>query len=84
MKIEGSIRSNLLSAIVSSRRLRGQRVHSDTVAYWQAILAQGRRADAGPFRSDVSDLLDELALELTHFIQKSGDTSHKSVTAPQP
>lgn len=84
MKIEGSIRSNLLSAIVSSRRLRGQRVHSDTVAYWQAILAHGRSADVGPFRTDVSDLLDELALELTQFNAKSNGASHGNAKARQP
>lgn len=69
MKIEGTIQANLLSAIVSSRRLRGQRVHKDTIAYWHAILERGRRAGVGPFKNDVSHLVDELALELAQFDQ---------------
>ena len=69
MKIEGSIQANMLSAIVSSRRLRGQRVHKDTLAYWHAILEQGRRAGLGPFKDDVSHLVDELAFELAQFDQ---------------
>jgi len=71
MKIEGTIQANLLSAIVSSRRLRGQPVHKDTIAYWHAILEQGRRAGVGPFKNDVSHLVDELAVELAQFKEGS-------------
>jgi hypothetical protein len=64
MKIEGSIRSNLISAITSARRLRGQRVHRDTIAYWHAILDHGRRAVAGPLGEPVAELVAQLEDEL--------------------
>jgi hypothetical protein len=44
MKIEGNIRSNLISAISAVRRWRGRPVHRDTVNYWHGVLEQGRRA----------------------------------------
>jgi len=62
MKIEGSIRSNLISAITSARRWRGRAVHKDTRAYWQGILEHGRRA--GPLGEPVAELVAELENEL--------------------
>jgi hypothetical protein len=41
MKIEGSIRSNLISAITSVRRWEGRVVHKDTLTYWNAVLDHG-------------------------------------------
>ena len=86
MKIEGTINANLLSAIVSSRRLRGQRVHRDTIAYWHAVLEQGRRAGVGPFKNDVPHLVDELALEMAHFDggSLSGPCSKTAGPSPKP
>ena len=86
MKIDGTINANLLSAIVSSRRLRGQRVHKDTTAYWHAVLEQGRRAGAGPFKNDVSHLVDELALEMAHFDggSRSRPCSKPAGSSPKP
>jgi hypothetical protein len=60
MRIEGSIRSNLISAITSVRRWRGRPVHKDTVAHWQAVLDHGRRSLGEP----VADLIAELEGEL--------------------
>lgn len=65
MKLEGSIRSNLMSAIASAKRWRGQRVHKDTIAYWQAILDHGRRTSAEPLGAPLGDLVTELKTELT-------------------
>ena len=76
MKIEGSIQANLMSAIVSSRRLFGQRVHRDTIAYWHSILEQGRRNTAPPFGDDVASLVNELELQLAQFSDASRDPSH--------
>lgn len=64
MKIEGSIRSNLLSAISSARRWRGQPVHKDTVNHWRGVLEHGRRVSTGPLSEPVAELVVELENEL--------------------
>jgi hypothetical protein len=64
MKFEGTIRANMLSAITSARRWRGRPVHRDTIAYWHAILDQGRRSNAGPLGTSLGELVAELEGEL--------------------
>jgi hypothetical protein len=64
MKIEGSIRSNLISAITSVRRWQGRPVHKDTLTYWHAVLDHGRRVETGPLGEPVADLVAELEIEL--------------------
>ena len=64
MRIDGSVRSNLLSAVSSAKRWRGRPVHKDTIAHWQSVLEHGRRAGAGPFPEAVGELVAELELEL--------------------
>jgi hypothetical protein len=64
MKIEGSIRSNLISAITSVRRWEGRPVHKDTLTYWHAVLEHGRRIETGPLGEPVADLVAELEIEL--------------------
>lgn len=64
MKIEGSIRSNLISAITSARQWRGRPVHKDTIQYWHAVLDHGRRSNAGPLGEPVTELVAELESEL--------------------
>jgi hypothetical protein len=64
MKIEGSIRANLMSAIASARRWRGRRVHKDTIGHWNGVLEHGRRAGSGPLGEPVAVLVAELAQEL--------------------
>lgn len=64
MKIEGSIRSNLISAISSARRWRGRAVHRDTITHWRGVLEHGRRIQAGPLSEPVAELLAELESEL--------------------
>ena len=66
MKIEGSARSNLISAITSVRRWRGRRVHGDTLAYWHAVLDQGRRSTGEPVADLVAELEGELARSGRH------------------
>lgn len=64
MKIQGSVRSNLISAITSARRWRGQPVHPETFAYWRAVLDCGRHSCAAPFGESVDELVAELENEL--------------------
>lgn len=64
MRIDGSVRSNLLSAISSARRWRGRAVHKDTIGHWETVLEHGRRAGGGPFPKAVGELVAELELEL--------------------
>ena len=64
MKIEGSIRSNLISAISSARRWRGRPVHQDTISHWRGVLEHGRRVAAGPVGEPVAELIAELESEL--------------------
>jgi hypothetical protein len=67
MKIEGSIRSNLISAITSVRRWEGRPVHKDTLTYWHAVLDHGRRSIGEP----VGELVAELEIQL------AGATKHR-------
>lgn len=61
MKIEGSVRSNLISAITSVRRWEGRPVHRDTLTYWHALLDHGRRSIGEPVGELVAELETELA-----------------------
>ena len=61
MKIEGTVRSNLISAITSVRRWHGRPVHKDTLTYWHAVLDHGRRALGEPVGELVTELEGELA-----------------------
>lgn len=65
MKIEGSIRSNLLAAIGSARRWRGKQVHSDTLRHWQLLLEHAGRMAAQPYGEAVGDLVVQLEGELS-------------------
>ena len=73
MKIEGSIRSNLISAISSARRWRGEKVHKDTIQYWHGVLEEGRRS-RGPLGEPVADLVAELESELAQ--EKAARPAH--------
>ena len=64
MRIEGSLRSNLLAAISSVRRLRGSPVHTDTKEYWVRLAEYGRRNSTQPACEPVSELVAELESEL--------------------
>jgi hypothetical protein len=64
MKIEGSIRSNLISAISSARRWRGRPVHKDTISHWRGVLEHGRSVAAGPISEPVTELIAQLENEL--------------------
>jgi hypothetical protein len=73
MKIEGSIRSNLISALTSVRRWEGRPVHKDTLTYWHAILDHAQRSIGEP----IGDLVAELESELVR-AGKHGPTATRS------
>ena len=64
MRIEGSIRANLLAVVASARRLRGHKVHRDTIDYWRQLLELARRAATQPQTEAFGDLMAELETEL--------------------
>jgi hypothetical protein len=74
MKIEGSIRSNLISAITSVRRWEGRPVHKDTLTYWHAVLDHGRRSIGEPVGELVAQLETELGRAGKHRSKASGST----------
>lgn len=64
MRIEGSVRSNLIAAVASARRWRGRPVHHDTVQHWQRLVEYGRLVHSQPSGECVDDLVAELEIEL--------------------
>jgi len=66
MKLEGSIRANLIAAIASARRLRGRPIHRDTIQYWRALLDHARSTATKPQPEMFDDLMAELEVELVH------------------
>jgi hypothetical protein len=74
MKIEGSTRSNLISAITSVRRWQGRPVHKDTLTYWHAVLDHGRRSIGEPVDELVAELESELVRAGKHPLTASRST----------
>ena len=66
MRIEGSVRSNLIAAVASARRWRGRPVHKDTVDHWHRLLDYGRLVARQPCGEALSDLVTELEAEMVH------------------
>ena len=66
MRIEGSVRANLIAAVASARRLRGHRIHSDTIAYWRNLLDHARKVSTQPQPELFGDVMAELESELAH------------------
>jgi hypothetical protein len=64
MKIEGSLRSNLVAAVASARRLSGSTVHADTIDHWRRLLEYGRLNSVQPLCEPVTDVVAELEREL--------------------
>jgi hypothetical protein len=42
MKISGKITDNIRAAVESARRFRTQKVHKETLDYWEALLQHAR------------------------------------------
>lgn len=66
MRIEGSVRSNLIAAVASARRFRGRPVHRDTADHWRRLADYGRLVERQPNGEAVSDLVAELEMEMVH------------------
>ena len=66
MRIEGSVRANLIAAVASARRWRGRPVHRDTVDHWQRLLDYGRLVHRQSCGEAVGELVAELEAELVH------------------
>ena len=67
LELSGTLAVNLRAAVASARRLRGHAVHSETLAFWQALLAHSRaqaRASKEPDAEEVETLMAELQTEL--------------------
>lgn len=64
MRMEGTLRSNLLAAIAGARSLRGTPVRHEMVDYWQRLLEYGRLNSRQSLGEPVVDLVAELELEL--------------------
>ena len=64
MRMEGTLRANLLAAISSARRLRGRPVHQDTIDYWRQLLEYGRRNSTQRLCEPIVDLVAQLESEL--------------------
>ena len=66
MRIEGSVRANLIAAVASARRWRGRPVHRDTVDHWRRLVDYGRLVERQPSGEAVSELVAELETEVVN------------------
>ena len=66
MRIEGSVRSNLIAAVASARRWRGRPVHKDTADHWRRLLDYGKLVQRQASGEAVGDLVAELESEIAH------------------
>jgi hypothetical protein len=66
MRIEGTVRANLIAAVASARRWRGRPVHKDTLEHWRRLLDYGRQVDHQLQGEALSDLVAELEAEMVH------------------
>lgn len=67
MQIHGSIEGNLIAAVRSASRLRGQLVHADTIKHWSDLLQHARRELATNLAlpaDSMTRLVAELEVEL--------------------
>jgi len=66
MRIEGTVRANLIAAVASARRWRGRPVHKDTADHWRRLLDYGRQVDHQLLGEALGDLVTELEAEMAH------------------
>ena len=63
MELHGTIEQNLVSAVRSAKRLRGQPVHRDTVGHWKSVLSCAE-SELSVDQSSSRESLDRLVAEL--------------------
>jgi ribosomal 50S subunit-associated protein YjgA (DUF615 family) len=68
VKIEGTLRANLLAAIASARRLKGEPVHEDTLQYWGELLKHAR-SESQLTDESLAGLADDLEAQLAARVQ---------------
>lgn len=64
MELYGTVANNLTSAVQSARRLRGHRVHPDTLDHWSGLLDHARQALAEGSTEPIQTLILELENEI--------------------
>jgi hypothetical protein len=65
VELHGSLVANLGSALDSARRHRGKPIHSDTLGFWQRLLAYSRSCAAtSPDPAAAQQLITSLETEL--------------------
>ena len=67
MELDGTLEKNLISAIRSAKRLRGQLVHDDTIEHWTDVLQLAEAEllrDTIPQRQTLMQLVSDLRTEL--------------------
>jgi hypothetical protein len=68
MQLHGSTEGNLIAAVRSASRLRGQPVHADTIEHWTELLRHARRelsTSAALPSEPLKRLVAELEVEMT-------------------
>jgi hypothetical protein len=68
MQLHGSTEGNLIAAVRSASRLRGQPVHADTIKHWADLLHHARQelsTNAVLPSESLKRLVEELEVEMT-------------------
>ena len=74
MQLHGSILENLERAIASARRLRGERVYSDTLTYWRSLVDEGLREQARTSGATSASLEAVIATLKSELVGRVGET----------
>lgn len=67
MQLHGTVEANLIAAVNSAKRLRGQRVYAETVAHWTRLIEHARshaHIEPGRDSAAVRLLVAELETEI--------------------
>ena len=70
VELHGTLTENLKAALRSARKLRGQRVHADTLQFWSELVGLARSKRAGLLNLDwpaISSLADQLESSIQEF-----------------
>jgi hypothetical protein len=64
MNFVGTIHANLRAALQSARRLKGSRVHPDTIEHWTGLVAVARSEQLAMESFRTRELTDDLEREI--------------------
>jgi hypothetical protein len=65
MNLVGSIHANLRAALQSARRLKGVRVHPDTIDHWRSLVTVARSEQVAMESFRTRELTDDLEREIS-------------------